>query len=604
MFIRLRITVFNSFGTAYSDRRLKHLHKYKSSTSTAADFGTAHSDRRLTKGGRVVATKKFNALMFDTRSIQRYIYSGNLLRTNIGASYIVDRIFFDDLRGTLTEIFSGENFSYAADTTWDIDEDGKTYWGSMNECCVAYVGGGNALILFNPAQIDRRVEVVQKFTRKLLATRPGLKVGVALGELEMTDDGLDMSSLYAELKKNQSNVFPAVNVPYTGLTLSCEINGEVANFCDARGLVKLTNEVRFYSMETAVKAECAKAANESLKNRFNKIFDVKKSSVTMKDFYFPMKVDELGQKDGENYFSIIHVDGNNMGVKFRGCKSLTDRRQLSREIRRKTEGAFADLLLKIIAAKNAGLFDEILNLKDENILPIRPLIIGGDDVTFICPANMAILFTKTLMESLNDETPAGDGAPEHLTMESSRLMDCCAGVAILPTAYPFFRGYKLAEQLCDAAKESMRKEKKSSSWLDFAILHGEQAPTLEQIREQEYTGALGNLHFGPYQVGAEKNSRYDIENLIVCTKEFPKVMSHGKIKELRGVLQRGKADIEKFLQQLKLQNQRLPSVQAWEFLKTNSLWSNENSPRTPYVDAIELMDFFPSEVADEWQRLT
>ena len=41
--------------------------------------------------------KIFNALLFDTRSIQRYIYSGDRLRTNVGASYIVDRLFFDVL---------------------------------------------------------------------------------------------------------------------------------------------------------------------------------------------------------------------------------------------------------------------------------------------------------------------------------------------------------------------------------------------------------------------------------------------------------------------------------------------------------------------------
>ena len=318
----------------------------------------------------------------------------------------------------------------------------------------------------------------------------------------------------------------------------------------------------------------------------------------------PTKVDELGQKEGENYFSIIHVDGNNMGLKFRGCKNLLERRQLSREIRRKTEGAFADLLRRIIAAKKSRLFDEILDLKDEKILPIRPLILGGDDVTFICPANMAILFTKTLMESLNLTTSAD--SPEHLTKTASRRIDCCAGVAILPTAYPFFRGYELAEQLCDAAKESMRAEKNSdgSSWLDFAILHGEQAPTLEQIREREYTGARGNLHFGPYQVGTDKKSRYDIENLISCTTQFPSVMSDGKIKELRFVLQRGKSDIDKFLQQLKTQNKNVPLIPAWKDCITNSLWSNEQSPRTPYVDAIELMDFYSSEVADKWQELT
>ncbi len=33
------------------------------------------------------------AILFDTRSIQRYIFSGNKLKTNVGASFIVERLF-------------------------------------------------------------------------------------------------------------------------------------------------------------------------------------------------------------------------------------------------------------------------------------------------------------------------------------------------------------------------------------------------------------------------------------------------------------------------------------------------------------------------------
>ena len=342
-----------------------------------------------------------------------------------------------------------------------------------------------------------------------------------------------------------------------------------------------------------------------MKDRFKEIFAVKNFEVDIENYKFPVKIDELGQKEKENYFAIVHVDGNNMGVKFRSCETLTDRRKLSREIRRKTEGAFADLLRKIILAVDEKIFADTLSL-EENYLPIRPLILGGDDVTFICPANMAILFTKTLMESLN--APTLENSPEHLELKAAQKMDCCAGVAILPTAYPFFRGYILAEQLCDAAKAAMRSEKNPSSWLDFAILHGEQAPTLEQIRRREYTGARGNLHFGPYKVGGSADFPYNIENLISCTTQFlnskkenpPQgTMSHGKIKELRFVLQRGKSDAENFLNQLKRQNQELPNIPAWkEFRET--LWHNE---KTPYVDAIELMDFY-SEVAEQWQNLT
>ncbi|MBQ4404237.1 MAG: hypothetical protein II857_07480 [Selenomonadaceae bacterium] len=554
--------------------------------------------------------KVFNALLFDTRSIQRYIYSGDRLSTNVGASYIVDRLFFDVLiGGVLKEMFPEDKFS-TKDDAWDPVADAAQPWNDMNSCCVAYIGGGNALVLFDSSKADRRVEVVEKFTRKLLVERPGLKVGVASGKLEQIGDKLnqdDIDALYLKLKENQNRIFPAVNVPYSGLTLSCEINGETANFCRRED-----GEVRFYSQEAAVKAKIAVEANKNLHDRFKEIFALKKLD-GLSDFDFPTEVEKLGQKDGENYFAIVHVDGNNMGLKFRQCTGLVERRKLSREIRRKTEGAFAELLAKIIRMKNAGGFDNVLDL-DEKFLPIRPLIIGGDDVTFFCPAKMAILFTKTLMENLYAETP--EDAPEHLTGEISRRMDACAGIAILPTKYPFFRGYELAEQLCDAAKKSMRELAQSqknsaaenlrgSSWLDFAILHGEQAPTLEQIRSTEYRGARGNLHFGPYRVCNDaapykRDRLHNLENLLTCTTKFPKAMANNKIKELRGVLQRGQDDAQKFLQQLKNQDKHLPDVPDWDNFK-ETLWHNG---ATPYVDAIELTDFYSGEVADAWQKLT
>lgn len=559
--------------------------------------------------------KIFKAVLFDTRSIQRYIYSGDKLRTNVGASYIVDRIFFDVLiTKVLKDMFPDDKFS-AQDDAWDWTKDEIKPWEVMNSCCVAYVGGGNALLLFDSSKEDKRVEVVKKFTRELLVKRPGLKVGAAMGDLELDGDKLNqeqIDALYQKLKDNQNKIFPVVNVPYSGLTLSCEINGEVANFCDINGIVrKPEREVRFYSQEVAVKAKFAEIANKDLRDRFEKIFKLKNFNPQI-DFDFPTEVDKLGQKEGENYFAIVHVDGNNMGLKFRQCTGLTERRKLSREIRRKTEGAFADLLAKIILMKNAGGFDGVLDL-EKNFLPIRPLIIGGDDVTFFCPANMAIMFTKMLIEFLDADTP--DDAPEHLTQKNSKHIDACAGIAILPTKYPFFRGYELTEQLCDSAKKSMRylaHEKnlseeeilQGSSWLDFAILHGEQAPTLEQIRLTEYHGARGNLHFGPYRLcnqnaPLKRDRLKNLENLLECTMKFPQSMAKNKIKELRDILQRGQDDAEKFLQQLTYQQQHLPEVADWEKFQEN-LW---HAGTTPYVDAIELMDFYNKEAVQTWQKL-
>ena len=38
-----------------------------------------------------------NAILFDVQSIQKYIFANNKLKANVGASYIVDRLFEDVL---------------------------------------------------------------------------------------------------------------------------------------------------------------------------------------------------------------------------------------------------------------------------------------------------------------------------------------------------------------------------------------------------------------------------------------------------------------------------------------------------------------------------
>ena len=57
----------------------------------------------------MINQKILRALLFDTRSIQRYICSGDRLRTNIGASYIVDRLF-DDILIVCAKCFRTTNF--------------------------------------------------------------------------------------------------------------------------------------------------------------------------------------------------------------------------------------------------------------------------------------------------------------------------------------------------------------------------------------------------------------------------------------------------------------------------------------------------------------
>ena len=161
----------------------------------------------------------------------------------------------------------------------------------------------------------------------------------------------------------------------------------------------------------------------------------------------------------------------------------------------------------------------------------------------------------------------------------------------------------MAEQLCDNAKSKMREYNAAykvheSCWMDFAFLHGETAPTLEQFFANEYSSLTGNMHFGPYRVydvtdSAATKDMEALHQLLDCTAQFNegKVMAHNKIKELRSVLQDNEHMWTVFLEQLRNTNKSMPTVAAWDAFQ-EKLWAKVNGEmRTPYVDAIELMDY-------------
>jgi hypothetical protein len=509
----------------------------------------------------------YTAILFDTRSIQQYIFSGNKLRTNIGASYIVDHIFDIELTDVLQMLFPGQ-----CDTESWKNEEGIVDFAAA--CRVAYIGGGNALVLFQDTiNIEMIKNVVTAFTKKLLVLYPGLKTGAAIGRLDLSSPACykaTNTALYKVLKGNQNTIFPQVNVNYTGFTLLCDVSGETADYEDTAGIVGGDKGSRFYSQEVAAKSAKAKEANMALQEEFQK---------EIQNFIFPGELDKLGQPAGKDYIAVVHVDGNNMGIKFSQCQTLAKRTALSKAVSKKTKRAFA-LLLKYIVAQY-DTYSECLHCPTHNgkqYLPVRPLILGGDDITFVCPAQVALIFAKKFMEFMiqKDDELAGS-------------IDCCSGVAIIPTAYPFFRGYEMAEQLCDAAKKRSRQSI-GTSWMDFAKVHGEQAPTLEQIREEEYQGVLGNLHFGPYLVGNTENE-YSIDKLFDCIQQFNEddKLARNKIKDLRDVLQRDTHDLKKFMEQVRHRKDCLPEVKGWEQYAEN-LWYKQ---KTPYIDAIEMMDFLP-----------
>lgn len=509
--------------------------------------------------------------LLDTRSIQKYIFAGNKLKTNIGASYLVEQIYEREL----VEVLNSEPFCFGIDgKAWKRSEGIAMETDAGLKCELAYVGGGNALVLFREAAMAKKA--ITELTKRLLVRTPGLRTGAALGKVVLGEGAVaykaSIDALYQQLKQNQNNIVPDVNIPYTGLTVECEISGDAACVYDTAFAKE--GKKRYISAETMAKISASDKAAAKLQGMFGKITDA--------GYSFVGELEKLGQQEGDEYIAIVHIDGNDMGTKFSKSETLQKRKELSLEVAAASLNAFRKLLDNIVTKEYAYYEKKKLlaqKLFEKRYLPIRPIILGGDDITFVCPAKLGIIYAKRFMELLQEEMlhVAGERVP----------FSSCAGVAILPTKYPFFRGYELAEQLCGAAKEKSRPLP-GSSWLEYAILHGEQAPTLEQIRAQEYKAAQGDLHFGPYRV-APIGEAGSIERLLTGAREMAAGLPQNKIKELRDVIRKGSNEIDLYLRQLEHLNMHLPIVEhKLDEYADNNLWSRG---RTPYLDMIEVIDY-------------
>ena len=517
-----------------------------------------------------------NAILFDVQSIQKYIFANNKLKANVGASYIVDRLFENVLCDDVIN-----NMGVAADTTSWLSR-GESLAALPTPVYVAYIGGGNALVLIDEAHEALVADMIKQFTTRVLTKYPSLKVGATSGTITLDKDRFssDLGVLYAQLKTNQYTLHPIVTPANTGLTTICDFSGDVADTTEQIG------EKRLVSTSFSAKFNAFDAANKRLS------LDLFGTEDT--EWVFPSELEDLGQnqstdnsKTGINDIAIVHIDGNNMGAHFRACKTLEERSALSKRVHEKTLASFKATVEWII--DHYDVLDAELELKP-NMMPIRPIIVGGDDITFICNARIAVQASHYLMQQL-------------LSDANGMSISSCAGIAVIPTSYPFFRGYEMAEQLCDSAKSKMRAynaahEVNESCWMDFAFLHGETAPTLEQFFANEYSSLTGNMHFGPYRVysATDTNATKDMEALVQlldCTTQFNegKVMAQNKVKELRSVLQDNEHMWTVFLEQLRNIDKSMPTVAGWDAFQ-EKLWAKVNGKmRTPYVDAIELMDY-------------
>ena len=382
------------------------------------------------------------------QGIQGYIFATNELKQIVGASELVEHV--------CTSLFS-ENLAGSAQP-------------------VVTAAGNIKYIFSDKTALEKAVRL---FPKKVAEKAPGITIsqavvtmdgvyadfGSAVNELEhrlMTQRNRPMKSLTTGLmaiERSRKTSLPAVEVS------ECE-----------------------YVDECTKKKTAATADNKTTLKLMKKLTG---EDVTAGEVAWDIK-DLTGRND---WIAVIHADGNGLGEVVARVGDDPDKlRDFSLNLDNATKAAAQT------AYGNIGRF----SFK----LPIRPVVLSGDDLTVICRADIAIEFVSGFLKAFEEETLKRIG----------NKLTACAGIAFIKSSYPFYYGYNLAETLCAEAKKDAKSSEMKRDGLapSCLMMHKVQSSFIEDWAEIEWkeltTKNGGSYIFGPYYLN-EQLERWTVAKL-------------------------------------------------------------------------------------------
>jgi hypothetical protein len=300
-------------------------------------------------------------------------------------------------------------------------------------------------------------------------------------------------------------------------------------------------------------------------------------------------LDKLGRTTGERSFvGVIHFDGNAMGARFRDAarSDLEAFRQLSEAVTIAARQALGDALdwvrkcLGGITDRAKGGFD-LASDAEGCCFPVRPIVYGGDDMTLVCDGRIALDLAARLLHAWHQRTGVLPGGAAH----------ACAGIALVKSHYPFYRAYRLAEELCRHAKHRL-DDRNQASALDWEIVEGGGIESVAERRADSITRDERplKLHARPYVVvGAPPVTgpyrawdwfRDKLLKELQTNEDF-----HTQYKGLAATLHEGRDATREHLQRWRDRFARtLPEPRGFAF---DGGFAHDE---TPYLDALDLMD--------------
>lgn len=397
------------------------------------------------------------------QGIQNFIFQTNELRDIVGASELVD--------GICTSAFD-----------CFVETDGVSILRAA----------GNIKYLF--ATEDACKRAVLEFPKTVVEMAPGITISQAVVVVNDSDDfGKSIDALESKLRIQRNKPLRSPTVGFTGVLRSRRT-----------GLPACEN----YKGEFVDKG--------SLKKKLSS--DTCKLSAKAFGFDIPAKqvafeIDKITGKN--NWIAVIHADGNGLGqvVQKIGHDSQNFK-TFSKALDEATKAAAVDAFNVLVEKKY---FDP-----QKDLIPIRPIVLGGDDFTVVCRADFAIEYVRSFLKAFENRTGEGDLGEilkkGNVFKNGEGKLTACAGIAFVKSSYPFHFAYELAEALCGRAKKDAKVATDSSilapSCLMFHKVQSSFVEDFESIAEKELRPCESHSYeFGPYYLD-ERTDRWTVDGLL------------------------------------------------------------------------------------------
>jgi hypothetical protein len=520
-----------------------------------------------------------NLILIKLNSIQHYVFHSNKLKENIGASHITNKVLFDvRMHDLLKNMFTAATLSF---NQWKEEPYQIAMISNQQLLCeVLEIGGGGAMLLFKNE--DHALDFVSAFKRLLIEAFPGLKVSIARSE-NINPSELSVQAFFTKTIKDlkdfaegesKSGLFNTI--PYKSALME---NCEMGHFANEFNFNIAKNKILDVSGHSLSKLQQAKHSQID----YNEW-------VSDKSYIISNELEKLVVKEKSNYIAVVHIDGNGIGLKAASQTTIEKLRKFSTLRNHAIEGAIKFLVAHIITLDQQNkLGIELQEEGGKKVLPIRPLLHGGDDVTFVCEGRLGIYLAEVFIKKFTEHKEVMDAA--------------CAGVAIVKTKFPFYKAYELAEQLCQEAKivsKNYKKEEMDVSILSFYYSSTTFSGSINHLRSRTHRlGHSKTLYHGPYVVEAgSSRSTPNIHQLkqYISNLGNTEIIPRNKVFRLREVLSQSDVSQKLFIKELQAnaKNSDLWPLSHSTFF-TTPVGQNKLST-TPYFDAIELLDFYPKEL--------